>query len=66
MKKLNFEAILRMSDFATFLPILNRAKSFFIIKVSIHYELKQFHQKSFYMNIYENHYYSLNQLIPLG
>ena len=53
---LNFEAIFNISDFATFLPSLNKVISFFIIKASTHYELKQFHQKSFCMNIFENYF----------
>ena len=45
---LNFDEIFKISDFAIFLPNLNKVKSFFIIKFSNHYELKQYLQKDFY------------------
>ena len=43
---------------------LNNVISFFIIKVSTQYELKQCHQKSFCMNIFEN-YFSASILLVL-
>ena len=39
---LNFDAIGSMSDFAIFLPNLNKVINFFIIKLSTRYELKQY------------------------
>ena len=39
---LNFDAIESMSDFAIFLPNLNKVINFLIIKFSTHYELKQY------------------------
>ena len=36
---------------------LNKVISFLIIKFSNHYELKQYHQKDFYKNIYENYFF---------
>ena len=39
---LNFDAIESISDFAIFLPNLNKVINFLIIKFSTHYELKQY------------------------
>ena len=62
---LNFDAIFKISDFAIFLPNLNKVISFLIIKFSNHYELKQYHLKDFYKNIYENYFFPLTLLIHL-
>ena len=62
---LNFDAIFKISDFAIFLPNLNKVISFLIIKFSNHYELKQYHQKDFYKNIYENYFFPSTLLIHL-
>ena len=63
---LNFDAIFKISDFAIFLPSLNKVISFLIIKFSNHYELKQYLLKDFYKNIFENYFFPLNQSTPLG
>ena len=49
---LNFEVILSISDFATFLPSLNKVIIFFIIKISNRCELIQFHQINYDMSIF--------------
>ena len=62
---LNLDAISKISDLAIFLPNLNKVISFLIIKFSNHYELKQYHQKNFDKNIFENYFFPSTLLIRL-